>query len=387
MTDFWNSMRTWHDKFNASWIPSKNPEFFHNIAMLMSKYSEKSNSILDKIREATYVPWEEKLKVTIGWDLELPGKVWLAAWFVKEPIWLKFWEAFWFDFMTIWWVTWLPQPWNQKQRVFRFDDWSDIWIINAMWFNSKWLLYNISEMEKRQRKNMMPNWPLWFSLTNTATTKDEDKINEFNYEMEKTYLFYDYFVVNIGCPNQKWVIELQHNLENILDGVTKQNDKLAKKYWIPRKKIFVKIPPLTKDPENPEDLTQKQLQLIAEIVNKFKDRWVVAIVATNTAKEHNHKNETKILTQDWAILTWWASWKQIQEQSLNTVRELKKILDPEIQIIWVWWIWYDEKWEEWESAINMIDAWASAVKLLSSFVQKNVMVVHDTKKVLLNNLK
>jgi hypothetical protein len=44
-----------HTLFNQSKIPNINPEFFHHLAMTTSKYAEKSQYIIDSIKETTYL--------------------------------------------------------------------------------------------------------------------------------------------------------------------------------------------------------------------------------------------------------------------------------------------------------------------------------------------
>ena len=104
MTYLWDTLKLLHTGFNKSKIPNLDPEFFHNIAMKTSAVLENKPYILEKIRETNYVPWEENLKVSI-WDLKFPNPVWLAAGFIKELVWLKFWKAFWFGSITLWWIT------------------------------------------------------------------------------------------------------------------------------------------------------------------------------------------------------------------------------------------------------------------------------------------
>jgi len=149
-------LRIIHKIFNKTKIPNLNPEFFHNFAMNFSNIMEKNNWILKKIEKATYVKWEEKLKFNI-WDIEFKNHIWLAAWFIKEPHWLKFWEAFWFWSMTIWWITRNSQSWNKKKRIFRFSD----WIVNWMWLPWPWFDKLVEMSEDRKKRNMMPKIPLW----------------------------------------------------------------------------------------------------------------------------------------------------------------------------------------------------------------------------------
>ncbi len=375
------SLKTLHTLFNKSKIPNIDPEFFHHLAMNLSKKAENSEFVLKKIRKMCKVEGEENLKLKI-WDLQFPNPIWLAAWFTKEPIWLKFWEAFWFGSITIWWITKFPQPWNNKKRIFRFSD----WIVNGMGLPGNGLAETIKMLEERKKNNMMPDIPLWANLCNSAITKPEDKISEFKDEMLGLYPFVDFFEINVSCPNQAGVCSLQSEVENILDKLTKYNEFLAQDNNTKRKLLFVKISPLTRNEEMPEDGTIEWLKSLAKIFNKYEWKWLDWVIATNTAKEHRHKNKTKITTSSWDIITGWASGKQIQKIALRTVEKLREFLSPQIPIIWVGWIGYDKKWLEWQSWVNMMNAWAVSLQLLSSFVQNwTVEVVKDLKKAILKN--
>ena len=374
-------LKTIHKIFNFTKIPNINPELFHNFAMKTSEKLEKNNWILEKIRKATYVAWEEKLKFKI-WNVEFKNPIWLAAGFTKEPVWLKFWEAFGFGSITLGWITKYSQGWNSKKRIFRFSD----WIVNWMWLPGPWLEEVIKMLEKRKKENMMPKVPLGANLCNSLKTKPEEKIDEFKDEMLALYPYVDFFEINVSCPNQAWVCSLQSEVWNILEELTKYNKDLSKKFNIERKLLFVKISPLSQNPKNPEDWTIEWLRSLAWIFNKYKQKWLDWVIATNTAKEHSHKQKTKIKTPSWQIITGWASWKQIQEISLKTVKKLREFLDKDIVIIWVGWIGYDEKWQEGQSWVNMLKAWATSLQLLSSFIQDwTVMVVKDLKKAILKN--
>gem|GEM_PF-4926964 len=69
------------------------------------------------------------------------------------------------------------------------------------------------------------------------------------------YPFVDFFEINVSCPNQAGVCSLQLEIENILEELTKYNLELEKKLKIKRRILFVKISPLTKNKEMPEDGT------------------------------------------------------------------------------------------------------------------------------------
>jgi dihydroorotate dehydrogenase len=346
--------------------------------MMVARYAEKSERVLDQIREACYVEGEEKLKTDI-WGLEFPNPVWLAAGFAKAPHWLKLWEAFWFGSISIWGVTLHAQSGNERQRIFRPSP-EDV--VNGMWLPWNGLNETISMLADRKYEWMYPQVPIWANLCNSEITKPEDKIDECKQMMLALYSYVDYFEINISCPNQAGVCGLSQQLEVILKELTTYNDVLAYTFW-KKNKLFVKISPLTINPDNPVDGTEEWLETLAGICNKYADDWVHAVIATNTAQEHEYKDQTQIKKPNWDTITWGASGKQIQERSRETASKLRPILDSQIPIIWVWWIWYDEEWQEWQSAVNMLDSWATSIQLYSSFVQNSVLSVKDTKEAIL----
>jgi len=374
-------LKTFHKLFNKSKIPNINPEFFHNFAMWTWKKLENNNWVLNKIKKTFSVKWEEKLKFKI-WNLEFKNTIWLAAGFTKEPVWLKFWEAFWFGSITIGWITKHSQTWNNKKRIFRFKD----WVVNGMWLPGPGLDDVIIMLAKRKRENMMPDVPLGANLCNSLITKPEQKIEEFKYEILALYPYVDFFEINISCPNQSWVCSLQSEVWNILKELTKYNKELSERLNIERKLLFVKISPLTQNTNSPEDWTVEWLKSLADIFNEYNWKWLDWVIATNTAKEHKYKNKTQIKTPNGWTITGWASGKQIQETSIKTVQKLREFLDKKIPIIGVGWIGYDKEWEEWQSWINMLNAWAISLQILSSFIQDwTIWVVKDLKKAILKN--
>lgn len=364
-----------HTLFNKSGISNLNPEFFHHQAIKVSEHSENIKKRIDFISNTTKVEWEEKLKINLWW-LELKNPIGLAAWFVKNAEWVKFWESFWFGYITIWWITQRPQEWNHKKRLFKFKNWKII--VNGMWLNSKWVDYVAKQLQERQAKNMMPEIPLFANICNSRITPDNEKINELKYIMEKLYPYVQAFEINISCPNQKWVFSVSNQLQNTIEELTEFNNILAHRTGLPKRKIFVKIAPLSYNEISGQweilDGTIEKLYEMAGIVNQSE---VDGFVATNTKQEQPYN--TKIRTASWNIIWWWASGEILQNISLKTVQELRKILHKDKHIIWVWGIGYDKKWHEWQSALNMIDAWARSLQIYSSFIY-NVMTPYNIKK-------
>lgn len=376
-----------HQLANKSWILDRNPEFWHKVSMLTSDRVESMKFILEALKDSLYIhppiAYNHNDEVEI-WPMTLKNPVWLAAWFAKQSRWLKLWESFWFGFMTIWWITAEAQSWNLKPRIFRYSGIQSI--INGMWLPWDWITNEVKRLALRKKLWLMPNVPLIANLCNSAITPEDQKIDEFKLLMEELYPYVDWFEINVSCPNQWWVCDMQQwpKLKKLLTELQEHNKLLAKRFGCERKALLVKIAPLSKNEylnnwEPIKDLTLSWLELIANICNEV---WIDWVTSTNTSQEHNLRNENwewLIQKPDWTRITGWLSWLELHEQSLRTVKELRLRLDKTIPIIWVWWIWYDyEKAMQaypWPiSAVEMMKNWAAAVEILSSFVQWSIVV-------------
>lgn len=374
----WIDWLSWF--INKTWLLDINPEFCHDIAMIIAQNVEKSDLILDLLREQFYLE-DKSLEFQI-WNVNFKNPVWLAAWFTKKSNWLKFWETFWFWYINIWWITALSQTWNQKPRIFKFSDIMSV--VNWMWLPWDWIDAEVKRLETRKQLWMMPNIPLIANLCNSAITKEDEKIDEFKLLMKKLYSYVAWFEVNVSCPNQWGVCDMQQEskLKNLLIKLQEYNEYLAVKLWCEKKIILVKIAPLTSyqnEPEKIKDLTKWWLEMMT---NVFNEVWIDWVTATNTSQEHNLW--TKIIRPDWQIIWWGMSWLWLHEKSLKTVPELRNLLNQNIPIIWVWWIWYDNTWKD---VINMLNEWATWLWILSSFVQKSVATPYNLKKTILENRK
>lgn len=383
------SIRWIHDILNKSWILWINPELSHWVAMFTLDRLEKIEFILNVLKNATDIKDENKVKI---WPLILKNPVWVSAWFVKESHWLKVLEALWFWYITIWWITKDKQSWNHTPRIFRFD--SDNNVVNWMWLPWKGVLREIKRLERRKKDWMMPNIPIIANLCNSLSSQtDEQKIDEFKSLISELYGYVDWFEINISCPNQWWVCDIQtqeSKLRKLLEEIIKLRDAKYNSYyrdfwwkWAEKKSIIVKIAPLTQYGESSKKIKDLSLEWLDIIARVCSEVWVDAVTATNTSQEHNYWLRTQIIKKDWKIIYGWLSWLGLHERSLETVRVLRESLNKAIPIIWVWWIWYDN----WQSWVEMMKAWADAIWLYSAFVQNNIMTPYDLRLAILEAKK
>jgi dihydroorotate dehydrogenase len=351
------------------------PESWHKILITKLDVLERIDFLLNLIWDSLFL--EDPSLETDIWNMHFKNPVWIAAGFVKLPYWLKFLEKSWVWYITIWWITKESQTWNNRQRIYKF--WNDI--VNWMWLPWDWWEKVVEMFQKRIKSWLMPNVPIIANLCNSAKTPEEEKADEFLFLMEKLHDYVDAFEINVSCPNQCWVTNMQQEekLTKLLTKVNEFNEKLALQNNCERKTILVKIAPLSKNLDKPElikDLTIEWLEIIANVCNNV---WIDWVTATNTSQEHNYN--TKIITPTWWIINWWLSWLWLKEQSLKTVKLLRKKLNKTIPIIWSGGIWYD-KWQSW---VDMINAWATSIEILSSLVQNSVVVPYYLKNAILES--
>jgi dihydroorotate dehydrogenase len=192
----------------------------------------------------------------------------------------------------------------------------------------------IARLEKRKLNKMMPDIPLIANLCTSAGNNSLDgKISEFEHLMEKFYPYVQGFEINVSCPNQVGVTNMQKEayITQIVKAVKTHNLYLAFQFKAKeRKALLVKIAPLTRERdaeqgifnnyENIRDLRPEDLAIIAEVCEGKVD----GITATNTAQEHDFRDKTQITTATGETITGGMSGKGLYSQSLATIKALRE---------------------------------------------------------------
>jgi dihydroorotate dehydrogenase len=192
--------------------------------------------------------------------ITFPNRVGLAAGFDKNARYLREFKTLGFGSVEIGTVTPLPQPGNDKPRLFRLL--KDKAIINRMGFNNDGA-DAIAERLKTRPKGIIVGG----NIGKNKVTPNEEAQRDYEICFEKLYDYVDYFVVNVSSPNTPNLRALQDKepLMKILSSlVTKRKSKAI------QKPILLKIAP---------DLTANQLNDVVEIVT---ESGIEGIVATNT---------------------------------------------------------------------------------------------------------
>lgn len=234
-------------------------EQVHHFSLAFLSYLIKipfAKSILKKV----YCIQDPKLHRT-RCGLHFQNPLGLAAGFDKNAAYIPVMECLGFGFVEIGTVTPLPQPGNDKPRLFRLP--KDKAIINRMGFNNDGADIVAERLRKLGKRNIIVGG----NIGKNKWTSNEDAVKDYRICFEKLFDVVDYFVVNVSSPNTPGLRALQDkdSLLQILFCLQEFNQQQNKS-----KPIFLKIAP---------DLTNEQVAEIVEIVEATK---IQGIIATNT---------------------------------------------------------------------------------------------------------
>jgi dihydroorotate dehydrogenase len=244
-----------------------------------------------------------------------------------------------FGFIEVGTVTPMPQPGNDKPRMFRLPN--DEALINRMGFNNK----GVDVMAERLRllKDKHPDIVVGGNIGKNKATPNEDAVNDYIKCFDRLFDVVDYFVVNVSSPNTPGLRELQEKepLKKILNTLQQRN----RKNDISRP-ILLKIAP---------DLTDAQLDDIIEIVAETK---IAGIIATNTTiSRENLATEKDLIAQTGGL-----SGRPVKERATEVIRYLSEKSNKAFPIIGVGGI------HSAKDAKEKLDAGACLVQLYTGFI-------------------
>lgn len=241
--------------------------------------------------------------------LPFKNPVGLGAGFDKNALYLKELETIGFGFVEIGTVTPLPQPGNDKPRLFRLP--KDKAIINRMGFNNDGVKAVAARL-RSAKKNIIVGG----NIGKNKATSNDDAWKDYEICLNELFDCVDYFVVNVSSPNTPGLRELQEksSLKKILSQL--QNINQGR---INTKPLLLKISP---------DLTVGQLDDIIELANEVK---LNGIVATNTTISRQNLHTAKETVD--AIGMGGLSGKPLKEKSTEIVQYICKQTNGTLPII------------------------------------------------------
>ncbi len=201
-------------------------------------------------------------------NIQFPNRVGLGAGFDKNAKYLTELAALGFGFVEIGTVTPLPQPGNDKPRLFRLP--KDKALINRMGFNNDGVKAIALRLQKSRTQNPNSKLIIGGNIGKNKTTPNEDAWKDYETCFKELYAYVDYFVVNVSSPNTPGLRELQEkeSLRKILTHLQQLNVTLSMSKC--DKPIFLKIAP---------DLTHEQIDDVIDLALEIR---LDGLVATNT---------------------------------------------------------------------------------------------------------
>lgn len=312
------------------------PENVHHFVVKGLQWFHSYFPFGKNILRASYVIESKALEREV-FGIKFKNPVGLAAGFDKNGEYIAALSDLGFGFIEVGTVTPLPQPGNEKPRMFRLKE--DEAIINRMGFNNK----GVDVMAERLRvlKAQAPGIVIGGNIGKNKVTPNEKAVNDYIICFDKLFTVVDYFVVNVSSPNTPGLRELQEKepLKALLNTLQQRNLKNN----ISRP-ILLKIAP---------DLTNDQLDDIVEIV---QDTGIAGVIATNTTIDRaglHHENKAEMGG---------LSGRPLTQRSTEVIRYLAQKSNHSFPIIGVGGI------HSAKDAKDKMDAGASLVQLYTGFI-------------------
>ena len=299
------------------------PERAHDITLANLEFISKRPFLASKLAKF-YGNCVPDLPVScMGLDFKHP--VGLAAGLDKDARAFAAFSALGFSAVEMGTVTPLPQPGNDKPRMFRLLE--DEAIINRMGFNSGGVDAFLANLKANCESQAIAG----INIGKNAVTAIEDAHFDYVSAMQRVYSSADYITANISSPNTKSLRDLQNEafLDHLLSQIKSAHSKCVKahKKHVP---IALKVAP---------DLSEDEIEVIAELLISHQ---FDGLIATNTTV-----NRPDTLQSEHAQETGGLSGTPVKDQSTECIKEFYRHLKGRIPIIGVGGIKNaDDAWEK-----------------------------------------
>jgi len=289
--------------------------------------------------------------------INFPNRIGMAAGFDKNAQYLHALSSLGFGHIETGTVTPLPQPGNEKPRLFRLPQ--DEALINRMGFNNQGADLANARILKFKEKNT--KLIIGGNIGKNKDTPNENAADDYLKCFKTLYDAVDYFTVNVSSPNTANLRMLQEkeSLLQILNTLQHQKKEYTDKGKA-SKPILLKIAP---------DLTFSQVDEIIEVVLESK---IDGLIATNTTIDRsNLKSSQKTIKN---IGNGGLSGKPLTQKSTEILAYIHKNSNGKIPMIASGGIMSGE-----DAKIKM-DAGASLVQIYSGFIYKGTGLVKEINK-------
>jgi dihydroorotate dehydrogenase len=330
------------------WLFLIDPEKIHHFVFRILKLQNNIPGIRTLINKQFNHYHPDLEKEVFGLTFKNP--VGLAAGFDKDAKLIDELAGLGFGFIEIGTLTPLPQPGNNKPRLFRLSE--DQALINRMGFNNEGVTAAVERLKKRKSNIIIGG-----NIGKNKITPNESAADDYATCFDVLFPYVDYFVVNISSPNTPGLRDLQDKepLRNLLLHL-KQLSSTKSVY----KPMLLKISP---------DLTDGQLNDIIQILKETK---LDGVVATNTtiSREGLKREHAEIK----AIGNGGLSGAPLRNRSTEVIKYLRRNLGSQFPIIGVGGIMSPE------DALEKIRAGADLVQLYTGFIYEGPGLVQEINK-------
>jgi len=298
----------------------------------------------------------DKQAETVLFGLKFPNPVGLAAGFDKNALYLSELQALGFGFVEIGTVTPLPQPGNEKPRLFRLP--KDKALINRMGFNNDGVKI-VSERLRSFRNNKKNSIIIGGNIGKNKVTPNEDAWKDYDSCFRELFNYVDYFVVNVSSPNTPGLRELQEksSLKKILTHLQQLNQQLSQQHNTIPKPTLLKIAP---------DLTLSQVD---DVIDLSMEINLDGLVATNTTISRDNLRTSP--DQVKAIGAGGLSGLPLKQRSTEIVRYIREKTNGRVPIIASGGIFTAA------DAKEKLDAGASLVQVWTGFIYEGPAIVKN----------
>ncbi|MBL0910982.1 MAG: quinone-dependent dihydroorotate dehydrogenase [Bacteroidia bacterium] len=324
-----------------------NAEEAHHFTFSCIRFMHRIPGLGNLLRKMFHIN-DPALRVQVA-GIEFPNPVGLAAGFDKDARLFSELASFGFGHIEIGTVTPMPQPGNDKPRLFRLV--RDKAIINRMGFNNQGA--GPAAIRLRYRKAGGP--VIGGNIGKNKVTPNEEAEQDYLKCFHNLYPVVDYFTVNVSSPNTPGLRALQEKepLTKLLS-LLKQEALRAPSY----KPVFLKIAP---------DLTNEQLDEIVEIV---LETGIDGLIATNTTiSREGLTSDTSLVNQQGGL-----SGKPLTTRATEVIRYIAEKNGKRFPIIAVGGIMTAD------DAMEKFRAGASLVQLYTGFIYGGPPLVKQIQK-------
>jgi len=205
---------------------------------------------------------------TTAFGITFPNPVGLAAGLDKNAGHLDALATLGFGFIEVGTVTPLPQPGNDKPRMFRLAGHEAI--INRLGFNNGGVEALVSNVQKAAYRGV-----LGINIGKNKDTPNERAVDDYLICLRRVHEHASYITVNISSPNTQGLRDLQEEatLRRFITTLREAQEQLGSQQG-KRKPMLLKIAP---------DLAEAELDAIAEVL---LDTGIDGLICTNTTIDH-----------------------------------------------------------------------------------------------------